>query len=109
MGTLLLLLFIIFIVIPLVKVGWRVWLLRNSFKQARRNMQDAFNNAYSQQQAGRPQPSSRKKKVFNQADGEYVEFEEIKTSNSEPKPHREPKTRINPEPQVEDAEWEDIK
>lgn len=59
----------------------------------------------SRQQQGRQKP--RRSKIFDSSVGEYVEFEEVKvyqSQASEPQPQD-----FKPEPQVSDAEWEDIK
>lgn len=62
-----------------------------------------------QQRQYRPYPPHRtpKKKVFSREDGEYVEFEEIdiKIDYS----GYEGQNSTHPEPQVSDADWEEIK
>lgn len=52
-----------------------------------------------------------RRKIFSREEGEYVEFEEVtvhtSASTSTPPPHNAPHTPR--EPQVSDAEWEEVK
>lgn len=75
-------------------------------------MNDFFNGGAAD--AGRPQQSKkqRKKKKIDSNVGEYVSFEEITTDTSTTQTAgndsaTQPGKKT--EPQVEDAEWEDIK
>lgn len=103
----LLILFLVFIVWPLVKVLFAVGKARRVIRDQFRRQQARYGNAQAQASA---QQSKSKKKIFSRSDGEYVEYEDIVEQSSEQKPEKEENTiNITPEPQVEDAEWEDIK
>lgn len=95
-----------------------VWLMT---RQMRKRMRDAFGQDpfAAQQGFGREQQNRRNRentnysgrrngKIFSKDVGEYVEFEEIQeytryTQTTEERP------KFKPEPQISDAEWEDIK
>ncbi len=113
MGIFILLLFIFFIVVPLVRFGWRIWVVSRQFKQAQQRMNDMFNNARQAQSSGYESAGkTRKKKKINPEDGEFVQFEELDSSTDTPDPQSF-KTKssgsVKPESQIEDAVWEDIK
>lgn len=70
-----------------------------------RNASDARNG-----RAGAPRKPAGKKKIFSREEGEYIEFEEIEvtteyySSTSASDPSYTPR-----EPQVSDADWEEIR
>lgn len=103
----LLILFLVFIVWPLVKVLFAVGKARRVIRDQFRQQQARYGNTQAQASA---QQSKSKKKIFSRSDGEYVEYEDIVEQSSEQKPEKgEYTTNVSQEPQVEDAEWEDIK
>lgn len=65
--------------------------------------------AENRQSQSEPQP--QRKKVYSQDVGEYVSFEEIKVDESEQRaePKKRPERRYDSEPQITDAEFEEIK
>lgn len=105
MGTILLILFIVFIVVPLVRFYLAV-------KRTQKHMRDTFQNGQQQQQqSGRKSgwtkaPSRRRKKIDDNV-GEYVRFEEI--DGSRPNSESNNTSKVETEQQIVDAEWEDIK
>lgn len=109
MGTFLFLLFVFFIVIPVVRVVITIWRAR---RQTRRFF-DQFRNATgtgASSQTGRkeaPRQPKTKKKI-DPSVGEYVAFEEIKTETTTADA-RDAKTYTEVEQQIVDVEWEDIK
>ena len=111
-GTLLLLLFIIFIVIPFFRILWRVWQFSSSVRKARRQMDDAMNSAFGGN-GSRPrqqQPRQQKKKKIDPSVGEYVAFEEVSVTAEETTDSDSSQTRtVVTESQIEDAVWEEIK
>lgn len=76
-------------------------------------MNDFFNGGgASADRQSRQSKKQRKKKKIDSNVGEYVSFEEITTDTSTTQTAgNDSATQLgkNPEPQVEDAEWEDIK
>lgn len=99
------------------RIGARLlmWLIQH---RMRRQMNDAFgfdpfggsrqygpSGSQSHQQ---PRRGKRKSKVFTKDMGEYVEFEDIQEYRRDASAEQ-PRTDIKPEPQITDAEWEDVK
>ncbi len=57
------------------------------------------------------QPEARRRprgKIITKDMGEYVDFEDIPTYTSQSQPHDEPKKKYPDEPQITDADWEDL-
>lgn len=109
MGTFLFLLFVFFIVIPVIRVVITIWRAR---RQTRRFF-DQFRNAAgagASSQTGRkePQQKPRSKKKIDPSVGEYVAFEEIK-SETTTTDRQNTTTYTEVEQQVVDVDWEDIK
>lgn len=110
MGMFFLLLFIIFFVIPLLRVGYTVYTVRKKMRDAMRGMNEA------QQQGARPEPRKggwsaaevRRKKIGRDV-GEYVKFEELPALHGTDVKNRAGNVPGGSEPQVSDADWEDIK
>ena len=109
MGELLLILFIIFFVIPVVRVALTIRRMR---KQARRAYEEAFRRAsggattgggQSERRSGWAPKPGRKKKI-DASVGEYVVFEEVAAE-------RETVVATDnvSESQITDADWEDVK
>ncbi|MDE6097946.1 MAG: DUF4834 family protein [Muribaculaceae bacterium] len=114
MGTFLLILFIVFVAIPLVRTLWAVYKAKRQFDNFRRQATEAFGDrfggfgAYANSNSGpsRQARTHRRGKKFMRDVGEYVSFEELppRTDRCELPPRN-----IPAEPQIEDAEWEDIR
>jgi FtsZ-interacting cell division protein ZipA len=112
--TFLLILLIIFILWPIVKLVWR-------FNQARSQAQKMYDQFYRQQQSQTDDyqqsgESETRRKRFDSSMGEYVDYEEIQDDSSSSQQSTQPSqpsdetprhSRFD-EPQVSDAEWEDI-
>lgn len=118
MGTFLLLLFIFFIVIPLVRVMWTVNSMRRKARKAMEQMADRqkreARRRESERRPGGWSPARSTEKIFSKSDGEYVEFEEVsvtveseRAAADEP-PHRRMRKGASMEQRIIDVEWEDI-
>ncbi len=84
-----------------------VWPILSAFMAIKRGASSFTGNASRQQQRQQNQEPKRRKKIFSRNDGEYVDYEDIagrKTSTTTTTTER-----YESEPQVEDAEWEEIK
>lgn len=110
MGTFLLLLFIIFFVVPVVRIAYTVYKVRSKMRDAMKGMYgaqqpDAGSNRQTRK-GGWSAPGEPRKKIGKDV-GEYVKFEELPaiadTDTSESRSH------TDYEPQITDADWEDIK
>lgn len=113
----LLLFLLYFVVVPLVKIGTKIYQARKSWRDMYRTMSGAggFGQQSRQSQNGYgrahdPQPKRKKKKI-DPSVGEYVAFEEISVAESETKSSSDngKKGFYTEEQQIEDAVWEDIK
>lgn len=103
----LLILFLIFIVWPLVKVLFTIGKARKVIRDQFRQQQARYG---TNNQGGATQQPQKKKKIFGRNDGEYVEYEDIAEQPSTQEQISENKdTSVSSEPQIEDAEWEEIK
>lgn len=120
MGKLLLILFLIFVVIPAVRLLWRVYLLRRQYKKMQENARAAFEQQFGSfgpfgpfgnpaGAQGNTEPRQRRrhygKKISNDT-GEYVNFEELPPLTDRGKV---PPTEYTAEEQIVDVEWEDIR
>lgn len=99
-----------------------MWLVQ---RQMRKRMRDAFgadpfggtsydgrNDQYEKRQArySSARKTARKGgKIFTKDVGEYVEFEDIREYSGNRSSAGESRSSVKPEPQIVDAEWEDIK
>ena len=109
MGTFLFLLLFFFIILPLCQIALKVWRFNRRWKEATREMRDAYNKA--QEQADDLQNKQKKKKI-DPSVGEYISFEEINietTSTTDTSSETKTSTYIKVESQIEDADWEEIK
>lgn len=113
-------------------IVYLLWLVIKPFfvayaqRKYRQKVNDMFNQAFGggQNTGGNTRTGThtggnkrRKKKIFSRDEGEYIEFEEIKCSKDEDS--RQPnntssasdsKSAYTPrEPQVSDADWEEIR
>lgn len=84
------------------------------FGQAPGQSDSTHDNEASRRQDAHGRHRQRKSKIFSRDEGEYVEFEEVRaTSSSETSAtsdYSSSSRRHTPrEPQVSDAEWEDIR
>ncbi len=110
----LLILLIVFVVWPLCKGAWAVYRMRRAYKETINSARRAAEQA---QAASRPggwsAPRSRKSKIVNPNEGEYVEWEDVaadetaeatssKQSSASGQNSRYFRERIT------DAEWEDL-
>lgn len=102
-----LLLLILFIVLPLIRVGIRVWQFR---RQMRNFINDPFGTGQSNGRSRRqsPPPPQRPKKKIGPDVGEYVAFTEVTAETSVSEGDTTIHT-VETEQQIEDVEWEDIK
>lgn len=110
MGTFLLLLFIIFFVVPVVRVAYTVYKVRSKMRDAMKGMYgaqqpDAGSNRQTRK-GGWSAPGEHRKKIGKDV-GEYVKFEELPASPSSGTSQSPRHTDY--EPQITDADWEDIK
>lgn len=111
MGTFLLLLFIIFFVVPVVRIAYSVYKVRSKMRDAMRGMYGAQpdaerRNARQERKGGWSAPGEHRKKIGKDV-GEYVKFEELPASPSSGTSQSARHTDY--EPQITDADWEDIK
>ena len=112
MGTIILILFIIFVVWPLCKLIWRGYQVHQQWKKATEGMRDAFNQSRQPGSNGQRQQGAKRgrKKKIDPNVGEYVAFEEISCNvNSQSTTDASGQTHTRTESQVEDAVWEEIK
>ena len=118
LGTLLLILFIVFVVIPLLRVGaffWRARRQYNRFVNESARQQQAYADDLRNRRAGRYGARQRRPKRYAPTDGEYVAFEEIqvdastKASASSGETYSETYSETSAEERITDAEWEDIR
>lgn len=108
MGTFLFLLLLIFVIIPLVKVAWRIYQAQRTFSRMQQQMRDAMYGSAAGGRAGHPGTAPRrKKKKIDPAMGEYVAFEEVAAAAAETAAGDT--TTFRAESQVEDAVWEEIR
>lgn len=112
MFEILIFLLILFYVVPKLLKLWLQWYIRRNQRKAQQRMNDFFNGGGAAA-GGSQQPKKQpKKKKIDSNVGEYVSFEEIASDCSTPPTAdngSETRRGKKAEPQVEDAEWEDIK
>lgn len=110
LGTLFILLIIFFLVFPVIKLGWKIYMAQKTAKKAfselHKQQQQRAEEFESQQR--RQQHRQRRKSM-----GEYVDFEEVNDStqsatNSHQRASKKT-SRIKDDPLITDAEWEEIK
>ncbi|MDE5930101.1 MAG: DUF4834 family protein [Muribaculaceae bacterium] len=129
MGKLLLILFIVFIVIPIVRVLWKLYLLRRNAMDFQRRAREMFEQQFGGSYGGngygssfygsetydtdteprRSEPRRRRRfygKKIGADVGEYVSFEELppRADSNTARP-----SGFRTEEQIEDADWEDIR
>ena len=97
MWLVLLLIFFFIFIYPLLRV-------RSQVNQVRREFEKTYNQSCKNANNGQTEPT-KKRKVFTEKDGEYVNFEEIK---GEHLPQSDVGTTYT-ESQVSDAEFEEVK
>ncbi len=97
--TIIILALILFLFWPVIKLGFRIY-------RAQSQMRKTFRQATSQQRREQQQQAEREK-IFDRNVGEYVDFEEIDNNSHDSSQQYNPPAKV--EPQIEDAEWEDIK
>lgn len=111
MGTFLLLLFIIFFVVPMVRIAYTVYKVRSKMRDAMKGMYgaqqpDAGSDTRRARKGGWSAPGEHRKKIGKDV-GEYVKFEELPSSPASDTSQTPRHTAY--EPQITDADWEDIK
>lgn len=117
MGTFLLLLFIIFIVIPGVRILYTLLKVRSTYRNAFRSAKEQAKQSQRRREAenrpsGWSRPRTRKKKVVDRNEGEYVEWEEVsETEATTTAESGRRSTRVSSyvSERISDAEWEDMK
>jgi len=108
MGTLLLLLIIVFIIIPLLRGMFAIFRARKTVKKYFDQFRQAQNTGNSRSDKNSAEHrSTRKRKKINPEDGEFVAFEDIPGSVCDN--DAQTKKNIAVEQQIVDVEWEDIK
>lgn len=114
MGSFLLLLFIIFIVIPLGRLLWTVFKVRSNYKKAVNNARQAQASYQAQNRPGGwSAPRRERAKKVSPNVGEYVEWEDVEVTSSttaqETSKSSPGKTTRYFEERISDVEWEEIK
>lgn len=115
MGSFFLLLFIIFVVIPLVRVAWTVFKVRSNYKRAVNDarQQRATYEAYNRPGGWSAPKKGNKPKKVSRSEGEYVEYEEIEVTTAESYSASTDtgttRTTRYFEERISDVEWEEIK
>lgn len=124
MGDFLLILFIVFVVIPVVRVLWALFKAKRKYDHIRRQAREAFRQQYGGSQTRNPfggfpfgsdnggysesaqKTQRRRGKKIPKDVGEYVNFEELPplTDRCDLPPRH-----VRTEEQIVDAEWEDIR
>lgn len=109
--------FIVFVVLPCVYLGYKIWRGYRRFQEMRNDpfgffmrqaQETARKNAASQNRSTRQAPKARKK-TFTADVGEYVEFTEVAVATeNRPRPGR-PNVRVVNEEQISDVKWEEIR
>lgn len=119
MGTFLFLLLFFFVLLPLGRAAWAFWRqyhavkrqfrAADEFRRAYRRAAEGFGGADAAADSDSRRKPRKKKKIARDV-GEYVAFEEVRVFTAE---SDEPSTSSGgsgaSEPQVEDADWEEIK
>lgn len=87
-----------------------MWLVGRRMRSQMNDYQARQQRAYERaRQQERQSKGRRRGKIFGSNVGEYVEFEEMKVYTYSETANETVKSDFKPEPQVSDAEWEDIK
>lgn len=89
---------------PLIKVAFRIWLLRRQVQQAYRQTTGRQQYRSSSSSGKHGQQGHRRSKRIPDDIGEYIEFEELTVVPDPPHP---PVEFVRQE-QISDAEWEEI-
>lgn len=109
-GTFFIFLIIFFLLFPVIKLGWKIYVAQKTAKKAFSEF-----NKQQQQQAQEYESRQRrqKKRQRRKTMGEYVDFEEVNGSTqSSANTHQgssKKSSRVKDEPLITDAEWEEIK
>lgn len=118
MGAFLLILFILFVVVPLLRGAWTIYKLRRQARRAfeamhRENESERRRRESENRPAGWQQAEGRRK-IISKNEGEYVEWEEVEvteetTTASSDQAQSRRRTRTVGEQRIVDVEWEDVK
>lgn len=108
MFKILLLILLFIIIFPLLRFIIAIWGASRRFKK---QYKDFASSGSSHSNGGYYQRSTfrKRKKIFSEEDGEYVEFEEIKVDKSSVTGTSEESEETYNESQISDAKFEDIK
>ncbi len=111
-GLLLLIFFIWFVLMPLIRVFTTAHRAQKTFRQATSAFQQAQQGPQPRQRrAGWTRPEPRRKHIDPEV-GEYVKFQERELTEEELRQRQDGSTTYTrttySESQIEDAEWEDI-
>ncbi len=116
MGTIILILVIVFIIWPIVRAALMFHKIRSQAKRVFRQAAQSQREAGEEQRranrkGGWSRSRNRKPKVIQRNEGEYVEWEEITVTDEQPSGNSSGRSskRVKVESQISDAEWEDIK
>ena len=109
----LLLLLLIFILLPVFKIGWQLWSNMRRMRRFMANPQEFFRQQQANATASARHPHAsaprRKAKKIDRDTGEYVRFEEVEVSEEELVMAQNTTETYTTESQITDIEWEDIK
>lgn len=103
MGTILFLIFLLFFIIPIVKLLTAVYRARRNARRFYERFRSQAGSPFSEPQSQQP-PRPRKK--IDPADGEFVAFEDIPGDCEQ---QQTTYTEVKIEQQIVDVEWEDIR
>lgn len=83
--------------------------MRSQMNDYQARQQQAYARARQEQQRRDKARRRRRGKIFGSNVGEYVEFEDVKVYTYTETTGKAAGADFKPEPQISDAEWEDIK
>lgn len=118
MGTFLLILFIMFVVVPLLRGAWAIYKLRRQARSVFEAMhRDNASERRRREAENRPagwQQAEGRRKIISKNEGEYVEWEEVEmtsetTTAFSDSAQSQRRPRTVDEQRIVDVEWEDVK
>lgn len=113
--TFVLILIFIFIIWPIIRVGWTIHRMRSQARKAYEEMYARATGgnpeAQPSRKAGWSRPAKAKAKKIDSSVGDYVTFEEIKaeTTQSDFSSRGTDSRTVVTEQQITDVEWEEVK
>lgn len=114
MGSLFLIFILVFIILPILKLGWRIFRLqsqaRSMYNQMNGARQSAGYQEPHQRKAGWSSPATKPKKIGKDV-GEYVAYENITVTETTTSTTTDAdgNTTVYSESRITDVEWEDVK